>query len=347
MTKSIPTIGLDLAKNIFQIHRVDEHGNVVEKKRLKRKSLLNYFANLSPHLVGVESCCGSNYWSREIEKLGHTVRQMNPRFVKPYVKTNKSDARDAEAICEAVGRPSMRFVPIKTNERMDLQAIQRLRDRMISDRTALINQARSFLLESGITIPQGRCKVRSLLPSIWEDTDSRLSTVMRDILSDIYDRLVDIDQRIENYDAKIKKLVKNNSQCSQLIKIPGIGPLTALALFSAIGNGFDFKNGRHLSAWLGLVPRQNSSGHREQLLGISKRGNTHLRRLLVEGAFSLSRFCHKKTDRLNVWFQDVIKRRGKQKACLALANKLARIAWAVLNKGISYNSNYTIKEKSA
>jgi transposase len=303
---AINTIGLDLAKDVFQIHRINEHGKVVEKKRIRRNRLLSYFASIPVHLVGMEACAGSNYWARKIEALGHQTRQMNPRFVKPYIKTNKNDANDAEGICEAVTRPSMRFVPNKSQEQMDMQAMQRVRDRMVRDRTGLINQCRGLLLESGIVLPKGVAKFRVILSTIWEDTCNELSIVMRDILSDIYSRLVDLDERINKYDNKIKALSNRNPICANLMTIPGIGPITALAIFACIGNGSDFHNGRHLSAWIGLAPRQSSSGNKRQLLGISKRGNRQLRRLLVQGAHTVLRYCENKTDRVSLWAQKVL-----------------------------------------
>jgi transposase len=303
---AINTIGLDLAKDVFQIHRINEHGKVVEKKRIRRNRLLSYFASIPVHLVGMEACAGSNYWARKIEALGHQTRQMNPRFVKPYIKTNKNDANDAEGICEAVTRPSMRFVPNKSQEQMDMQAMQRVRDRMVRDRTGLINQCRGLLLESGIVLPKGVAKFRVILSTIWEDTGNELSIVMRDILSDIYSRLVDLDERINEYDNKIKALSNRNH---------------------------------------GLAPRQSSSGNKQQLLGISKRGNRQLRRLLVQGAHTVLRYCENKTDRVSLWAQKVLEPRGKQKACVALANKMARIAWAVLNKGNVYDSQYLSEKR--
>lgn len=335
-------IGLDLAKNIFQIHGVDEHGKTVLRKRVKRHNLLNFFAKIPSAIIGIEACGGANHWARELTALGHTVRQMSPQFVKPYVKTNKNDANDAEGICEAVSRPNMRFVQNKNMEQTDAQYLIRVRSQLIRERTALVNQARGFLLEYDITIEKGIGYFRKTVPWLLENSNNSLSPIMRGILSDRYTRLVEIDEKIDQYDAQIKEINKSNELCRRLLQIPKIGDITAMALLSAIGDASNFKSGRHLSAWLGLVPKQKSSGHKRVLLGISKRGNTALRSLLVQGAHNVLRYCDNKKDRVSLWAQELKKRKGAQVASVAIANKMARFAWAVLTKKTAYDPNHVM-----
>jgi len=330
--KNITTIGIDLAKNVFQLHGVDSVGNIVLKKRLTRKNFLSFFANLKSCLIGIEACCGSHYWARELEKLGHEVRQMPPQYVKPYVKTNKNDANDAEAVCEAVTRPNMRFVPIKNEEQLNLQALHRIRERLVRDRTSVVNQIRGLLLESGISIPQGVRSVRKMLPEIVEDLDNRLTLIERDFFSDLYTDLCDLDEKIEKYESRLQQLCKQSKECQRLLTIPGVGLLTATALVSIIGDPSVFKNGRQFASWLGLTPRQHSSGGKDRLMGISKRGNCYARKLLVHGARSVVYRCQGKSDSRNRWVADIKARRGTMKAVVAQANKTARIVWAILTK---------------
>ncbi len=331
--KNVTTIGIDLAKNVFQIHGVDGNGKVVLKKRLSRHNVLPFLANVGPCLLGLEACCGSHFWARELEKLGHEVRQMPPQYVKPYVKTNKNDANDAEAVCEAVSRPNMRFVPTKSQEQLNIQAIHRIRERLVRNRTSLTNQVRGLLLESGIAIPQGVAKIRKLLPEILEDLSNRLTLIERNYLSDLYAELVELDERILKQEKQLKALCEQSLECQRLLTIPGIGLLTATALVSAIGDAKTFRNGRQLAAWIGLTPRQHSSGGKDKLLGISKRGNSYLRKLLVHGARSVVYRCQNKEDDRSLWLAAIETRRGTMKATVAQANKTARIAWAVLVNG--------------
>ena len=334
--KDITTIGIDLAKNVFQLHGVDCNGNVVLRKRLGRRNLLPFLANVRSCLIGIEACCGSHFWARELEQLGHMVRQMPPQYVKPYVKTNKNDANDAEAVCEAVSRPNMRFVPTKSQEQLNLQAIHRIRERLVRNRTSLTNQVRGLLLESGIAIPQGVAKIRRFLPEIFEDTSNRLTLIERDYLSDLYAEFVELDEKILKLEIRLKALCGQSLECQRLLTIPGIGLLTATALVSAVGDATTFKNGRQLAAWIGLTPRQHSSGGKDKLLGISKRGNSYIRKLLVHGARSVVFRCRDKDDSRNRWLAATENRRGTMKATVAQANKTARIAWAVLVTGEKY-----------
>lgn len=335
---TVTTIGLDLAKNVFQVHGVDKHGKVVLKKKLSRARILSFFSNLSPSIVGIEACGGAHHWARKISTLGHTVRQMSPQFVKPYVKSNKNDANDAEAICEAVSRPNMRFVTTKNIEQQDIQALHRIRNRLVGSRTALSNQTRGLLLELGIALPQGIAHLRMQLPRIVEDVDNSLTLLERDYLSDLYSELVELDEKVTSYDTKLSIICKQSEECRRLMKVPGIGPLSATAIVAAVGQAKEFKNGRELSAWLGLVPRQDSSGGKTKLQGISKRGDTYLRTLLIHGARAVL-FRHRtREDDPGQWIRGVYARRGMNRAIVAQANKTARIAWAVLARGEEYRT---------
>lgn len=333
---NVATMGIDLAKNIFQIYAADERGRKVFEKRVKRAHLMEFLANVPACLIGVEACGGSHHWAREISKLGHTVRQMPPQYVKPYVKTNKNDRNDAAAICEAVTRPSMHFVPTKSIEQQDIQALHRCRERLIKNRTALSNQARALLLEMGIAVPKGFRYLRRQLPEIVEDLKNGLTLRLRDVLSDLYTEFIDLERMIAKYDGMLESVSQESEACRRLRGVPGFGPLSATALVAAVGNAADFKNGRQLAAWLGLVPRQHSSGDKQWLGGISKRGNTYLRTLLIHGGRSLLRHCGGKTDRRSRWLAALMERAGNAKASVAQANKMARIAWVILAKGEKY-----------
>lgn len=330
------TIGIDLAKNVFQLHGVDAHGKTVLTKRLSRKTFLSYLATLPPCLIGIEACGSANYWARQMQAFGHEVRQISPQFVKPYVKTNKNDYNDAQAICEAVSRPDMRFVPLKSVEQQDLQALHRVRQRLIRDRTALVNQTRGLLREYGVFLPVGIHAFRAQLHDVLEDAENELTTLTREIIADQAQRLRDLDQRITEYDRRIDRSFQASELCQRLSAVAGVGPIAATALVAAVGDARCFKNGRHLAAWLGLVPRQHSSGDRHRLLGISKRGDTYLRTLLIHGARSVLRRCETRTDSLGRWVREVKERRGFNRACVALANKNARILWALMAHNDSY-----------
>ena len=268
--RQVCQIGLDIAKQYFQVHGVDKHGKDVFNKKLKRKNVLSFFANLPPCLVGMEACGGAHYWAREITKLdaGHTVRLISPRRVKPFVLNNKTDAADARAICEVVGRPSTRFVPIKTVEQQDLAAWHRMRERKIKERTALANQARAFLLEQGIIVAKGITRIRTFLPIVIEDLENRLSMPARDYLSELYAELVSCDELVKKYESRIISFAKNDEACKRLQKIPGVGPITATAIVAHAGAATEYKNGRAFAASLGLTPKEHSSGGKQKLLGI-------------------------------------------------------------------------------
>lgn len=330
------TIGLDIAKSVFHLFAVNQMGRFVKKKQLKRKQVLAYMANTSPCLIVMEACGGANYWAREFIALGHEVKLIAPQYVKPYVKGNKNDYNDAEAIAEAAQRPNMRFVPIKSVEQQDVQNFHRQRERIKNERTALVNQIRGLLAEYGIVLNQGVAAVRKGLPDILEDAENDLTALTRELFAELLDELRALDQRFEHCGRRIQSINRENDVCRRLDEILGIGPITASATYAAAGNGKDFVNGRHFSAWLGLVPGQHSSGGKTVLLGISKRGNVYLRTLFIHGARAVLRHSANKTDRFSRWAQAVLARRGHNKACVAVANKMARMAWVIMAKGETY-----------
>ena len=265
---NISLLGLDIAKNIFQLHGVDGAGKQVLKQRIERNKLSEYIANLPVCTIAMESCGGSNYWARVFQRHGHTVKLISPQYVKPFVKTNKNDANDAQAITEAASRPSMHFVPVKQVEQQDIQSIHRVRSRLVKNKTALINEIRGLNLEYGIAIPQGAKKVKGLLRSIIDDQANELTISSRELMQELYEELVGLEERVAKMDKKIKIICKNDEVCQRILAIPGIGELTATAIVAAVPNPNEFKNGRHMAAWLGLVPQQSSSGNKQILLGI-------------------------------------------------------------------------------
>ncbi len=333
----ITRIGVDLAKNVFQVHGVDERDKTVLCKTLRRSDVSRFFANLPPCIVGMEACGGAHYWAREVGGFGHEARLISPQFVKPYVKSNKSDRNDAEAICEATGRPSMRFVPIKSGEQLTIQATHRIRSRLVGRRTALVNQIRGILAEFGVVVARNLASLRRCLPEILDDEAGSLDAMTRSLIIDLREELAEIDKRISAYDRRIKQLCSLNEACQRLCRIEGIGPVTATALVAAVGDAQVFKNGRQFAAWLGLVPRQHSSGGRVRLLGISKRGDRYLRTLLIHGARSVLVRCGRKKDARSLWLQKLRERRHPNVAAVALANKNARIAWVLLHRGEAYD----------
>ncbi|MAY41105.1 MAG: IS110 family transposase [Oceanospirillaceae bacterium] len=333
---NIMRIGLDLAKNVFEVYGVDAQEKEVQRKTLKRKEVLMFFCQLEPCIVGMESCGGAHYWARELKKLGHEVRMMAPQFVAPYRKGSKNDRNDAEAICEAAGRPNMRFVPVKTEEQQAVLTVHRARSLMVGERTALVNQIRGFLTEYGIVLPQGRSQVRSQLPRILEDAENAVPYLAREVFADQYARLCELDRIILGYDHKIDALAKAQEDTQRLMQLEGIGPLTATALVATVGDIRQFKNGRQFAAWLGLVPRQWSSGGKPRHGRITKRGDVYLRTLLIHGARTVMRYLDRKSGRKSDWVKAVKERRGFNKAAVALAAKHARILWAMLSKGVDY-----------
>ena len=338
--KDITTIGVDLAKNVIQVHGVDQWGKAVLKKQLARRRFVEFFANLAPCMVGMEACGSSHHWARQLEKLGHQVRLMAPQFVKPYVKTNKNDAADAEAICEAVSRPSMRFVPIKSGEQQAVLALHRARAGFVKARTAQANQIRGLLGEYGLIIPQGIRHITKRLPAILEDGENELPGVFRALLLRLGEHFKALDRQVAELEVQIQAWHRENEASRRLAKVPGIGPLTASALVATVGDAKGFHNARQLAAWLGLVPRQHSSGGKALLLGISKRGDSYLRTLLIHGARSVVRVAERKAGDSPTWLTHLIARRHKNVAAVALANKNARIVWALLAHDRDYQAGY-------
>jgi transposase len=334
------TIGIDLAKNVLQVHGVDERGNAVVRKQLKRDQVLPFFGNLVACRIGMEACGGAHYWARKLEKLGHSVKLMAPQFVKPYVKTNKNDAADAEAICEALSRPNMRFVPIKNGEQQAVLALHRARQGFVTARTAQANQIRGLLSEYGIVIPQGLHHIGKRLPEILEDGENDLPGVFRQLLQRLGDHLRELHRQVGELELQIQLWHRQHDASCRLAQIPGIGPLTASALVASIGDAKSFESGRQLAAWLGLVPRQHSSGGKSTLLGISKRGDGYLRMLLVHGARAVIRVAENKPGYADSWLARLISRRHPNIAAVALANKNARIVWALLKHDRDYQARY-------
>jgi transposase len=334
----IYALGIDLGKTVFHLVGLDSSGQVVVRKRCSRSQLLAFTGNLQVQLIGMEACSGAHFLGKALRAQGHDVRLMPAQYVKPYVKTNKSDYIDAEAIAEAVQRPRMRFVPIKTEEQLDLQALHRVRERWVMRRTAVVNQIRSLLLERGLTLPKGRSHLGQLLPRILEDAELKLSEAFRVLLAQLKLELEQLAARIEQMDIVIQQEARENESCQRLTTIPGVGPVTATALIAAVGNGSAFGKGRDLSAWMGIVPGEYSTGGKQKLLGISKRGNKYLRRLFVQGARTVLQHRDKQAAGLNCWLAQLLGRTHQNVVVVALANKLVRIAWAVLCKNENYRA---------
>ena len=326
----ITTVGIDLAKSVFQVHGVGGRGEAILRKQLKRTEMATFFANLPSCLIGMEACAGAHYWARKLIALGHEVRLMAPQFVKPYVKTNKNDRNDAEAICEAVARPNMRFVPVKTVEQQTVLALHRTRAGYVKARTAQANQIRGLLSEFGIVLPQGIGQLSRRMPDILADADNALPGPMRTLLGRLLAQLKQLDQQVAEIKSEIVRWHVHNEDSQRLERIGGFGPLTATALVATLGNAKSFKSGRQVAAWLGLVPRQDSSGGKTRLLGISKHGDVYLRTLLIHGARAVLRHLGHRSHRTDDWLRRLLARRNKNVAAVALANKNARIAWALL-----------------
>ena len=330
------TIGVDLAKSVFQVHGVDVSGTAVIRRQLQRRQVLGFFKKLPPCLVGMEACASSHYWAREISQVGHEVRMMPARYVKPYVKRNKNDAADAEAICEAVTRPTMRFVEIKTPEQQSVLMLHRTRQLFVRQRTALINALRAHLAEFGIVAGVGRNGLEKLMEVIADEQDERVPAAARDCLLALRDQLAFVQQQILGADRRILICHRASPLSRRLAEIPGVGPLIATALVASIPDPHAFRSGRDLSAWIGLVPRQNSTGGKERLGHISKAGNRYLRSLLVVGALSVIRRAKQVGYTRRPWLVTLMERRSTKIAAIALANKIARTAWAMMAHGTCY-----------
>lgn len=338
----ITVIGIDLAKNVFQIHGVDERGKTVLKKKLKRDQLAAFFVNLPACLIGMEACGGAHHWARKLQSFGHEVKLMAPQFVKPYVKSNKNDAADAEAICEAVARPNMRFVAVKSIEQQSLLALHRVRQSLVRARTAHSNQIRGLLAEFGLIIPQGIHNVPKLVPELIEDASNELTGAFRILIDDLLNHVKNLSQRLDDLDGQVLTGHRASEHSCKLDEVQGVGPITASAFVATLGDAKAFKNGREVSAWLGIVPRQHSSGGKEKLLGISKRGDKYLRTLLIHGARSVIQANERKrgTPAEDLWISSLVNRRNKNVAAVAVANKNVRIMWALLAHDRDYRKDY-------
>jgi len=339
--REVKVMGIDLAKNNFHVHGMDASGGKAVGKKLSRQKLKEYLVTLPQCTIAMEACGSAHYWARLLHSYGHEVRLIAPQFVKPYVKSNKNDAADAEAICEAAQRPNMRFVAVKEIGQQDIQAIHRMRSLAVGRRTAQINQIRGLLLEYGIEIPAGRANLLKRLPEILEDADNGLTDLFREELFGLYGELRHLDERIAHYDKKIKQIARTDERMQRLQTIPGVGPMIATALLAAIGDIDAFKNGRELAAWLGVVPRQHSTGGKATLLGISKRGDVYLRQLIIHGARSILCTVDRKSDRTSRWAATLKVRRHKNIAAVAMANKMVRVAFALLKTGERYRTEST------
>ena len=334
--KQIAVIGIDLAKNVFQVHGADAAGNAVLSKKLSRAQMIEFFSKITPCLIGVEACSSAHYWGRRLTEMGHTVKLMPPQYVKPYVKTNKNDARDAEAICEAVTRPNMRFVPIKTVEQQAVLALHRVRDGIVKQRTALSNQIRGLLAEFGIIVAKGSKQLNACMTHLLSDPNSTLPVNLQKTFSSLFQELINLTARVKEFDKQIESHVKATDECLRILQIEGVGVLTATAVVASVGDIRNFKSASQFAAWLGLVPRQNSSGGKTQLLGISKRGDTYLRWLLVHGARAALSYA-KRTEKLTAWQQAMLQRKSLNKVVVAMAHRTARRIWAVLAKDCAYD----------
>jgi len=335
---NITTIGLDLAKMVFQVHGADEDGRPVVRKKLRRGQMLGFFASLSPCLVGMEACGSAHYWARELQALGHEVRLIPPQYVKPFVKTNKNDASDAEAICEALVRPTMRFAPIKSAEQQSVLMLHRARELLVRQKTMLINALRGHCGELGIVVAQGASRVEELIVVIEDHEDARLPGLAREALGSLVEQLRMVQAQIAGLEKKLKAWHRASEASRRLETIPGVGVITATALVATIGDASQFHSGRQLAAWLGLVPRQYSSGGKEKLGRISKRGDGYLRKLLVHGARTVLLWSRRKKENRSVWLEALLARRPTNVVLVAMANKTARVVWALLSRGETFRN---------
>lgn len=337
----LTTIGIDLAKNVFQVHGADDTGRAVLKKQLKRAQMLPFFARLTPCRIGLEACGSAHYWARKLQALGHTVQLIAPQYVKPFVKRNKNDAADAAAICEAATRPDMPTVPIKNAEQQAILSVHRARQGFVKARTAQANQIRGLLAEYGIVLPQGIGHIAQRVPAIIEDGENDLPGGFRLLIARLLDHLKELDRQVGELAVEIQLWHRQNAASQKLAAIPGLGPLSASAIAASVGDVRNFKNGRQLAAWLGIVPRQHSTGGKPTLLGISKRGDAYLRTLLIHGARAVIRTAERKPD-ADPWLKALLARRNKNVAAVALANKNARTIWALLAHDRQYDPHYAI-----
>jgi len=336
----IKVVGIDLAKLVFSIHGVDEHSKCKLRKTIKRNNLLAEVAKLPPCIIGMEACSGAHYWAREFTKLGHDVRIMACKFVIPYRQNEKNDANDAEAICEAVTRPKTRFVSIKSEEQQAVLCLHRIRQGAIKDRTARINRLRGLLAEFGIIMPKGRYPAQKAIAGILEDGENNLPFIARELLNDLWQSIKGLNDEILKYDRKLHALANQMKDAKRLMSIPGIGEITATAVVATVNDARHFDTSRSFAAWIGLVPRQYSTGGVARLGHISKRGEKHIRTSLIHGARAVIANCKNKTDRTSMWVKDLVERRGFKRATVALAAKNARLIWALLHSEKEYQVDY-------
>jgi transposase len=335
----ITVLGVDLGKNVCSIAGLDEAGAVVLRRRARRDTLISFVSNLPACIVAMEACCGAHHLGRLFAVRGHDVRLMSPEYVRPYVKAQKNDDRDAEGIAEAATRPTMRFVEVKTQAQLDMQTLHRSRDRLVGERTALINQARAILLERGIVVPQGKRKLEHYLVALMEEPEGgALTTRMRMLIADMQAQWQDLDRRIAAFEAEFTAFAKENEDARRLTTIPGVGVMIATALIAAIGKAETFEHARDLAAWLGLVPRQWTTSGKPRLMGISKRGNKYLRKLLIHGTRAALPHLAERDTSLGRWAKGLLARVHPNVAVVALANKLARICWAVLRSRQNFSA---------
>jgi len=332
----VTTVGLDLAKNVFTVHGVDEHGNATLRKTVRRGKLLELFAQLPVSVVGMEACAGAQHWARELRKLGHDPRIMAAEFVEPYRRGGKNDANDAAAICEAVSRPQMHFVALKSVDQQAVLAVHRLRQGLVEERTALANRLRGLLTEYGVVVGMGLDRLRHALPEILEDGDNGIPGIAREVFADAGQQLRELDARIAAYDRRIAALARASAPTQRLMKVEGVGPVTATALVASVGDAKVFHNGRQFAAWLGLTPRQHSTGGKQRLGAMTKHGDVYLRTLLIHGARAALRVTAKRSDAKSRWAESLRRRRPDNVAAVALAAKHARIIWALLARAHDY-----------
>ena len=335
----IRSVGIDLGKTTFHLVALGTSGKVLVKKKLSQKQLLAFTANMQTSLIGLEACSGAHFLGRALRQQGHDVRLIAAQFVKPFVKSNKNDFVDAEAIAEAVERKNMRFVPIKTDDQLDLQAMHRIRDRLVSRRTAVINQIRAFLLERGMVFAQKPGKLKAAMADVLENAENAenaLTPMMRNLIGMLWDEWKSVEEQIDELTDRLEQIAASDAGCCRIRQIPGIGPIVATAIVAAIGNGAAFRKGRDFAAWLGLVPRQYSTGGKAKLLGISKRGNIYLRKVLIHGARAAAMRIKRDRFTIGTWMNALEARAPRNVLVVAMANKLARIAWAVLSTGEEY-----------
>ena len=334
----IRSVGIDLGKTTFHLVALDDNGTVLIRRKFTQRQLITFTANLQTSLIGMEACGGAHFLGRTLRAQGHDVKLIPAQFVKPFVKSNKNDFLDAEAIAEAVDRQNMRFVPIKTDDQLDLQALHRVRDRLIARRTSVINQLRAFLLERGLVFAKSPAKLRERMPEILENAEEDITPRMRNLLALLWNEWTDLESQLEEMNDEVERIASSDAACMRLRQIPGIGPLVATAIVAAIGNGAAFHKGREFAAWLGIVPRQYSTGGKARLYGISKRGNNYLRKILIHGARAVVLRSKRERIAMGAWMTALEARAPRNVLIVATANKLARIAWAVLSTGQDYRA---------